>query len=367
MGKSKVSYYQEVSRLLHLVRWLLFPISLIYGIVVRLRNLFFDWGWISSRSFDVPVISLGNITVGGTGKTPHAEYLVRLLQPWYRLTLISRGYRRKTKGVVMATQQSTAHDIGDEPKQMLHKFPGLGVVVAEKRVAGIEWALQQIPSPQVIVMDDAYQHRHVKPGFSVVLMDISRPLWHDAVLPAGDLREPMSGLKRANIIIVTKCLPNLSMDRAQSIVKRLKPAEHQKVFFSAFQYGNPYALFPGAVPFGGGASVLVLTGIARPMPLYQHLNQLGYRVIPCSFGDHHDFSHRDLASVESRFLQLPDGERTIVTTEKDAIRLKEMTELSPLLQRSLWVIPIEPYILFGEQEMFNSQILEYVRKNQSHV
>ncbi len=349
------------------LRKLLFPFSIIYASVVWVRNLFFDWGWIPSHRFEIPVISIGNITVGGTGKTPHAEYLIRLLQPHFSLTLISRGYRRKTKGVVVASSLSSASDIGDEPKQLLDKFSNIRVVVAEKRVEGINAALSQSPQPHIILMDDAYQHRHVKPGFSILLMDYHRPLWCDCMLPAGDLREPQRGKKRAQLIVVTKCPADLSMAEASIIEKKISPTSNQKVFFSTFQYGQPISLIGGDQTQPSATSALALAGIARPEPFYDHLMDAGYQVRPLTFADHHHFTASDMALIEQKFMQLPEKSRLIFTTEKDAVRLRESNLLSPQLAQNIWVIPIEVVFLFGQQENFNHQINEYVSKNKSNL
>ena len=363
MTKGELNLPRRNRSCLSYMRKLLFPFSLIYLIVVWFRNRAFDWGWKPSRQYDFPVISIGNITVGGTGKTPHAEYLIRLLQPLLPVTLISRGYRRKTKGVVIASKLSTSDDIGDEPKQILDKYPAIGVIVAEKRVEGIAVATTVNAHSQVIVLDDAYQHRHVKPGFSILLMDYNRPFWRDLLLPAGNLREPVSGKRRANVIIVSKCPVDLSPLEAEAIEKRIKPSATQHVFFTTFKYAPPVAFDGTAREFPSASNAMVLTGIASPEPFYQHLESIGMQVSPMAFPDHHHFSTEDIDRIEQRFLQLPGSNPSIITTEKDAIRLRDIMNLPTLMTQNLWVIPIEVVFLFNQQETFNHQIREYVSTN----
>ena len=252
---------------------LLWPLACLYDLVMSLRNAAFNRGWLPSRRFPCATIAIGNLAVGGTGKTPHAEYLLRLLSPQHRVALLSRGYGRRTHGFVMANAESTASDIGDEPLQMQRKFPQVQVAVDEKRCEGMERLLAQPNPPEVVVLDDAYQHRYVCAGLYILLTDFSRLYVDDFVLPAGRLRESKRGAQRAQIVIVTKCPEGLNEAQRSDIRQRLRLSPSQKLFFTTFRYGERRPLFAEGKQCATSGSVLALTGIARPEPLYEHLRR----------------------------------------------------------------------------------------------
>lgn len=351
-------------------KWL-YPASWIYGAAVALRNKLFDWGTLRSKSFDVPVICIGNIAVGGTGKTPHTEYLVELLHREHHVAVLSRGYKRRSRGYVLAKQDSKVRSIGDEAYQMKSKYPEIRVAVDENRCHGIEQLLQlQDPSVDVVLLDDAFQHRYVKAGLNILLTDYHRLFCEDTLLPAGRLREPADAKNRAQIVIVTKCPPTIKPIDFNIITKLINLYPYQKLFFSWLRYGNLQAVFPQqADPKERELSslttteVLLVTGIASPIAIIEALEKQVAHIDPLSFGDHHDFRPRDIELIKSRFEKLKEGQRLIVTTEKDATRLIHHPELDETLKASIYALPIEVEILQNQQDNFNQQVIDYVRKN----
>lgn len=349
----------------HINYWLL-PLAWLYGGVISLRNKLFDWGWLQSKSFHVPIICIGNLAVGGTGKTPHTEYLIRLLQgQGWSVATLSRGYKRRSTGFVLATATSTADDLGDEPLQMRNKFPRLHVAVDANRCRGINQLLQLPQPPQVVLLDDAYQHRYVRAGLNILLTDYHRLWCDDALLPAGRLREPMYGRHRAQIIIVTKCPDNLKPIDYNIVAKRLQIHSYQAIYFSRLHYGALYPLFPQvAAPHpivNATASILLVSGIANPDTLLHEVQRHGSQVIHLAYPDHHHFSNKDLADIERHFSELKGENRLLITTEKDASRLITHPALSDGLKPYIYVLPIEIEILNNQKESFNKQIIHYVR------
>ena len=344
------------------------PVAWIYGIGVRTRNWLFDVNILKSKSYDMPVISIGNITVGGTGKTPHTEYLVRLLQEHFKVAVLSRGYKRKSKGFVLARPDTPMQDIGDEPYQMKQKFPNIHVAVDKNRCHGIEQLLDNhvAPGTEVVLLDDAFQHRYVKPGLNILLVDYHRLICDDALLPAGRLREPQTGKDRANIVIVTKCPADINPIGFRVIKKALRLYPYQSLYFSTLKYGALTALFGKAsIPsgsLGNSRRILLLTGIASPEQMKMDLEHQGLSITPLPFGDHHSFTPADVALVNETFAAMPAGS-LIVTTEKDAVRLKDVAGLSEQVRKALYVLPIEVEILRNQQQTFNKSIIDYVLKN----
>lgn len=361
--------HKKMSAIQHL-QSLLWPLACLYDLVMSVRNAAFNRGWLASRCFPCATIAIGNLAVGGTGKTPHAEYLLRLLSPQRRVALLSRGYGRRTRGFVMASTESTAADIGDEPLQMQRKFPNVQVAVDEKRCEGMERLLAQPNPPEVVVLDDAYQHRYVCAGLYILLTDFSRLYVDDFVLPAGRLRESRRGAHRAQIVIVTKCPENLNENQRQNIRRRLNLSASQKLFFTTFRYGERRPLFPEGKQCIMSKSALALTGIARPEPLYEHLRQQQFHVTPLRFPDHHAFTAASIALINRSFSEMSE-DTMVVTTEKDAARLRSISkQLSPSLRRQLMVQPIEVAFLEenGKQteELFTLIINNYVTGNQTN-
>ncbi|MBR4297117.1 MAG: tetraacyldisaccharide 4'-kinase [Bacteroidaceae bacterium] len=340
-----------------------------YHLITSLRNFLFDKGWgLKQQSFDVPLISVGNLAVGGTGKTPHTEYLVKLLQQANKeVAVLSRGYGRVTKGFRLASDSATASEIGDEPLQIKQKFPTCTVAVCEKRVVGMEHLIEErqkvgkTSRDWVVVLDDAFQHRYIKPGLSILLTDYARPYYADRVLPWGRLRESANGAQRADVIIVTKCPKHLSPTEAERIRTKLAPLPTQQVFFTCFDYGNPYAAEDGKMA-ELPQTALVLTGIAKPQPLYAYLEAHGVEIRPLAFADHHNFTQADAERINTAFATLPVGSK-VITTEKDAVRLRQLDTLNEAVRNALLVQPIEVKFLLGKAEDFNSYIYNYVDAN----
>ena len=339
---------------------------------MRLRNKLFDWGFLHSKSFDVPVICVGNLTVGGTGKTPHTEYLIRLLQQeGLNVAVLSRGYKRKTKGYILADAGSNAPQIGDEPYQMKRKFPQARIAVDADRRRGIsQLELLDNPPVDVALLDDAFQHRYVKAGINILLTDYNRLFTEDLLLPAGRLREPASGKNRAQIVIVTKCPPDIKPIDFNITAKQVNLYPYQKLYFTQIRYGVPAPLFPEFIGNGevsnvlsGEEHVLLVTGIASPQPLVEEIKLHARQVKLLPFADHHNFSAKDLQLIEKEFARMQGRKRLILTTEKDAARLKGHPSLSNELKSHLYVIPIEVEFLLNQQESFNQNIIGYVRKN----
>ncbi|AYL98957.1 tetraacyldisaccharide 4'-kinase [Mucilaginibacter celer] len=343
------------------LRRLLLPFSLLYGLVVLIRNRFYDKGIFKSTGFDMPIIVVGNLDVGGAGKSPMTEYLIRLLKSSHKIATLSRGYGRSTKGFLMASTQSKASDIGDEPAQFKHKFPNVDVAVCEKRVNGVE---QLKDNHEVIILDDAYQHRALKPGLSILLFDYSRvnePHW---LLPAGNLREPFAGRKRADAIIISKC-PSALTDLEQGrVIKRIRPYPHQSLFFTSITY-LPLQNMAGQIineTIDDATTVFLLTGIANPAPLLAHLKKQTRHIIHHNYPDHHRFSLKNISKLADEFAACPAQKKVIITTEKDAQRLGEQDLLAEVKKLPVWVLPIGISFLNKGQQQFDGLIQNYVRQ-----
>ena len=349
------------------------PFSWLYGLGVSFRNFLFDVGVLKSRAFAVPVISVGNITVGGTGKTPHVEYLVRLLSKSAHVAVLSRGYKRKSKGFVMAGEKTTAVEIGDEPYQMKQKFPDLVVAVDKDRVHGIETLMARQYDIDVVLLDDAFQHRYVKPGINILLVDYHRLVIYDALLPAGRLREPLSGKDRADIVIVTKCPAELKPMDFRVMSKAMNLFPYQRLYFTALRYDRLQPLFGNLTgndteePLQHLESlkerhVLLLTGIASPRQMVEDLQPYTAHLTALSFPDHHSFTKKDIQQLNDAFASLPTP-RCVVTTEKDAARLATIEGLSADVRSHLYVLPVRIEFLLDQEVNFNENIINYVRTN----
>lgn len=343
-------------------RRLLFPFSWLYGAGVFLRNKLFDLRVLKSVSYDTPVICVGNLRVGGEGKSPHIEYLISLLKEEFKTGTLSRGYKRKTKGFQLATSDSEAADIGDEPLQFSRKFKDIAVAVDKDRVLGIAHLIAE-KKTEVILLDDAFQHRYVQAGLSILLTSYGHLYVNDYLLPAGNLREPVSGAKRADIIIVSKCPGDLTEEGKAHIIAQLQPLPHQQVYFTTLAYGKLTPLYSGPMLLpSAAASCLVVTGIANPQSLIEECKTQFKEVKQYGFSDHHDFSKYDLENIRKKLDAMPGTEKFILTTEKDAMRLQAKA-LQPYVKNlPLYYIPIS--IRFLEKEtVFNEQIKKYVRSN----
>lgn len=349
--------------------WVLAPLTFIYKAIIGLRNKFFDWKFLPSEEFDIPVISVGNLTVGGTGKTPHTEYLIRLLKDSNHIALLSRGYKRKTNGYRLATEDSTPREIGDEPYQIKKKFPNIHVAVDADRRHGIHRLCNDANSQntEVILLDDAFQHRYVTPGINIVLMDYNRPIYEDSLMPTGMLREPMSSIQRAHIIIVTKCPTEIKPIDFRIVAKHLELRPYQQLYFTTFTYGNLVAFnhpeqTRSLTTLTPDTHIVLVTGIASAGQLVEKLREHTNHIIHLEYRDHHDFSSSDLHRIEKTFAAISSEEKLIITTEKDAARMSGYT-LSCIVTDNLYVLPIEVTFLQGQQKTFNNFITDYVSKN----
>ena len=336
---------------------LMYPFALLYGLVIAIRNKFFDWDILPEQSFDVPVINIGNLMVGGTGKTPHVEYLLRLLQPNYKTATLSRGYGRKSLGYILADAQSTAEEIGDDPLLYATKFKDTLVCVCEKRIYAIPNLIGDHPETDVIIMDDAFQHRSVKPGLNILLSVFDQPFYDDFLMPAGRLREWPSGYKRADIIMITKCPMDLDEEAKRKITEKIHLLPHQKIFFSAISYQDPVHVFTG-VPLRNSNNVhaLVFSGIANAPPFENYCEKIFKQITPLEFKDHHEFDLGDIHDLIHRLNKLPD-EKIMICTEKDWMRLVRTEKAIPLKELPVYYLPIE-IVLLGEEEEFK-QLLHH--------
>lgn len=327
----------------------------------------FDKGILPSHSFSIPVISIGNISVGGTGKTPHTEYLIRLLQNEYQLAILSRGYKRKSKGFVMATTDTPIEMIGDEPFQMIHKFSRIYMAVDRDRCHGIERLTDGHTAPGVkaVILDDAYQHRYVKPGLNILLTDYNRLITRDRMLPAGRLREPSKGKKRADIIVISKCPADISREERMQLKTELSPLPSQQLYFSTLTYGRMKPLFTGKAEqelssITSDERIVLVTGIASPQPLIERLRKQTPHITPLTFADHHDFTATDMNRIADTFLNLHCKKKRIITTEKDAARLTGNIPMDEHIKPFVYIVPV--MVSFIEQEeLFNLNIINYVR------
>ncbi|MEO6253599.1 MAG: tetraacyldisaccharide 4'-kinase [Ferruginibacter sp.] len=347
--------------LLKSFRYLLLPITWIYGAIIWLRNKLYDKNILKSASFNFPIICVGNLATGGTGKTPITEYLVRILKNEYKTATLSRGYKRKTKGFAIADANTTALMIGDEPMQFHQKFPDVVVAVGEERIVAIPQLLHERPETQVIILDDAYQHRQVKAGLNILLTDHSNLYTRDLILPAGDLRDVRSSSKRADIIIVTKCKADVTEANKNEIIAEIKPASGQSVFFTSIVYGMAYHLFTKKViDITADTGILLICGIANPRPLKEHLAQHADSYEMLRYADHHIFDSSDLKDIKQHFDKINSANKVVLTTEKDAVRLEKF--VNELKDFPIYVVPIEHAFLFNEAGKFNDTVKAFIKK-----
>lgn len=340
------------------LRKILYPLSLLYGLVTSIRNKAFDKGILPSRSYEIPVISVGNLNMGGTGKSPMIEYLIRMFQETMQIAVLSRGYGRKTKGFYLADSNSSAQDLGDEPFQFYRKFQKLIVAVDEKRVQGMEKLMKMDPRPDLVLLDDAFQHRYVKPGYNILLTSYDDLYTDDLVLPAGDLREKRTGAERAQIIVVTKCPLDLGEQPQREIIDKIRPLPEQEVFFSSIGYGENVIGKNDKVSLNdlSLSQVLLVTGIANPDPLKDYLRSRHIDLDHIRYDDHHFIGNKDLQVIMARFKALENKKKVILTTEKDYVRSFIDTTLP------VYYLPIKTEII-KDGKKFNNLIENYVRQN----
>jgi tetraacyldisaccharide 4'-kinase len=340
-------------------RILLLPVALVYWLVITVRNWLYNKKIYKSTSFGMPIICVGNLAVGGTGKSPMVEYLIRLLDKKYQPATLSRGYKRRTKGYVLAGDTTTALDIGDEPMQFHLKFPEVPVAVGEERVVAIPLLLQDRPEINVIILDDALQHRAVQAGLNILLTDSSNLFTRDFYLPTGDLRDLKSSYKRADIIIVTKCDSALTVEEKNKITAEIKPLPTQKVFFTTTKYGEAYHIFSKEnITVSMDMEVLLVTGIANPAHLKQLLEKHTSSYQLLQYPDHHIFNIDDLKEIRKKFNTINNENKIILTTEKDAVRLSKFQ--SDVYDDPIYVLPIEHHFLFNEGEIFDQAVIQFV-------
>lgn len=340
-------------------RILLLPVALLYGLVITIRNWLFNKNILRSATFNFPLICVGNLAVGGTGKSPMVEYLIRLLQNHYTIATLSRGYKRKTKGYALANENTTALEIGDEPMQFHTKFPDVAVAVGEERLEAIPQLLHDKPATRAIILDDAFQHRYVNAGLNILLTECSNLFYNDWFLPSGDLRDQRKSYKRAQIIIVTKCPYNMSPEEKEKITKRINLTKTQHLFFTSLQYGKPYhILTKQPVSLTQKTSVLLVCGIANPKPLKKYIAECTAAYDELLYNDHHIFTIDDFRKIKQHFNTMQGDYKIIITTEKDAVRLHKFEE--ELKQLPLCVLPVKPQFLFGEEEKFNEMVRGFI-------
>lgn len=344
-------------------RILLLPFALVYWVVIAVRNLLYDKKIIRSTSFALPLICIGNLSVGGTGKSPMVEYLVRLLKDQFKVATLSRGYKRRTRGYALANDQSDALDIGDEPMQFHIKFPEVPVAVGEERLYAIPLLLHDRPDTEVILLDDAFQHRAVNAGLNILLTDCNNLFTRDFYLPTGDLRDLKSGYKRAGIIVVTKCSSDLPETEKKKIIEEIDPLPGQSVFFAAMEYGQPYHLLTNeSLPLSENTEVLLVTGIANPRPLKSMLEKCSKTYHMLQYPDHHIFTIDDLREIRRKFASIDCVEKIILTTEKDAVRLVKFN--AEIAGWPLYVIPVRHHFLYGEEDRFGQLVIDFIRRVQ---
>ena len=339
-------------------RWYLYPFSVIYDVVTGVRNTLYDLGISKSTRFKTPIINVGNLSVGGSGKSPMVMYLAEMLSKNYRTGVLSRGYGRVTKGYEVTNYDSNYKTVGDEAMQLFQRFKNRFVIgVCEDRVAGATKLIYDMDL-EALVLDDAYQHRAIKAGFNILMTDYNDPYFKDYLLPAGDLRESRNGYKRANIIMVSKCPPDLTEEKKQYYRSRIKPLKHQKVYFSSINYDENVYSIRQQLPDNNLAyyDILLITGIANPKPLLQHLSKFSQKVKHLKFKDHHNFSDEDIKNILAQYKKMGEY-KLILTTEKDYVRLKTFDYIRELVY--YWPINVQ----INEQEEFNKTIQDYVRKN----
>ena len=338
---------------------LLLPLAILYGIGVAIRNGFYAVGLLRGVSFSIPVISIGNLTVGGTGKTPHTEYLMRLLHEYLPIAVVSRGYKRETMGYLEVNPAHDASQVGDEPLQYKRKFPHIPVAVAESRSFAIPQLLRNHPPTRVILLDDGFQHLEVQPGLNILLTEYNRLYIHDWLLPVGRLREWRGGARRADMIIVTKCPDTLSQEEMNTITTAVRKREDQQIFFSRYRYGNPYRMYRPIerIALRPELDILLVVAIAGTEYLMEYVSGLTENIRLLSYQDHHPFAESDIEEIEKHYRLMDESrERIILTTEKDAMRLDHHRELLMRLNLPIFILPVAVQFIGDRPDAFDEAI-----------
>lgn len=353
MKKSHIDFFRKLS----------YPFGWVYAMGVGIRNALFNGELIKSHTFKTAVISVGNITVGGTGKTPFVEYLIRLLKDAYKVSEVSRGYKRKTNGYQEASIDSSAATIGDEPYQIYRKFPDIKVIACADRCQAIRTIEKKYPETDVVILDDAYQHRYVNPGISILLIDYNRPVTEDKILPYGNLRESASGRYRADIVVVTKCPPSMNAFDAREVKNSLDLHAYQDLYFSTIKYAVPRRMVDGAaLDKLAGKDVLLVTSVANPAPLVEYLERQECKVTHMGYDDHYKYTQKDIVSIERKFDAIESENKVVLVTAKDESKLVSL-DTPDVFAQYLYVIDIEVGFLFDGEKEFSKKIVDYVEKN----
>lgn len=345
-----------------LFKVLMAPFSLLYGLGVSLRNTFYKTGLLKSISFSVPVISVGNLSVGGAGKTPHIEYLIRMLRQYLNVATVSRGYKRKTKGFLFVQPNMNAESVGDEPLQFKRKFQDVAVSVCESRAFAIPEIIGVKPDTQVVLLDDAFQHRAIQPGLNILLTEYSHPFTKDFLLPSGRLREWRSAYQRADVVVVSKCPTEVSQEDKERMTKEIAPLDHQKIFFSYYDYDPPYYIFDSRyrVRLEPDMSVLLICAIARTDYLVDYLNDKVANVRVLEYEDHHYYSKYEVANLQSTFEKWDADKKIIITTEKDAMRFELHQQFMRENKMPVFALPVRVKFHFDEGEKFDQAVKEFL-------
>ena len=345
-----------------IIRVLLSPFALLYGFIISFVNFSYDVGLLKASKFSVPVIGIGNLSIGGAGKTPHIEYLIELLKDYIDIATLSRGYKRQTKGFRYVQQNDTALTVGDEPLQYRRKYPDIVVSVSESRAYAIPQILQQYPKTQAILLDDAFQHRSVKPGLNILLTPYDMLFTDDYLLPAGRLREWRSGYKRADIIIVSKCPAVMDVSEKERIIKAIQPTKNQRIYFSYYEYGYPYNFFQSSqrISLDAELDVILLSAIANTDYLMQFLDKSVKSVNEIEYEDHHLFDHHDIEKILKVYQNHSSERKLILTTEKDAMRLEMHKETLLANKLPVYVLPAKVKFHFGEDKDFEDDVRKFL-------
>lgn len=351
-------------------RWLLWPIALLYGLAVSVRNKMYDIGLLPSKSFDTPVLCIGNLSMGGTGKTPHIEHLVKLLKNNHKIAVLSRGYKRKTRGFLETGQNSTIQEIGDEPKQIKAKHPDITVAVCADRTKGIEKLTTGENNANIVLLDDAFQHRRVKAGLNILLIDYHRPLKNDHMFPVGSLRDRPAEMARAHIVVITKTPKDIKPIERRILEKDLNLFPYQSLYFTTLEYNGLRKVFSDVagtpeMPEMGEKqrTIIMVTGIAKPILMEQELEKYARKLVKIKYADHHNFRKKDINHILQTYNKQADPETLIVTTEKDAMRLQDSKYAGLLRNTPLYYLPVEIGFIYDNADKFNNQIINYVTKN----
>jgi tetraacyldisaccharide 4'-kinase len=343
-----------------ILRFATLPLAIPYGFIIHLRNKLYDWGLSESLNFSIPIINVGNLSVGGTGKTPHTEYLIELLQHSYSVATLSRGYKRYTRGFVLANEKTNARDIGDEPMQFFAKYPNISVCVCEDRILAVPQLMQRKPYTQVLLLDDAFQHRSIAPSLNILVTDYANLYTQDFILPFGRLREFRSGAARADIIIVSKCPLDLDNKQSLEITKQILPLQYQQVYFTCLKYGDIYQPLTQTKQQILDCNVLLVSGIANPKPLKDYVGMQAKMVHNLTYKDHYYFTTDDVADIIETYNNMPKGKTILLTTEKDYTRLILHQELFVQANIALHVLPVRVDFLCDGATNFEKQVLQHL-------